>query len=73
MLLLQQAARSARERRDLPAAADAERRVAEVHQRADLLREVVKQHRALATAPLGAQAPGRPGAPPPLQDSAGAS
>jgi two-component system chemotaxis response regulator CheB len=73
MLLLQQAARSARERHDLSAVEAAERRVAEVSQRADLLREVVKQHRALATVPLGAQTRSRPGALPPSHGGAARS
>ena len=65
MLLLQQAARSARERRDFTAAEDVERRVAEVHQRAELLRGVVTQHRTLSRATMEPQPRERPGAIPP--------
>ena len=67
ILLLQQAAHAARERRDLAAAEDADRRVAEVHQRAELLRAVVTQHRALATASLPPQRSERPGPIPPMR------
>ena len=61
MMLLQQAARSARERRDMATAEDAERRAAEADQRAELLRGVVTQHRVLARGTLEPRARERPG------------
>ena len=74
MLLLQQAARTARERRDLATAEDAERRVAEAHERAELLRGVVTQHRVLSRAILEPPARERAGAaPPPLTNRGGVS
>ncbi len=64
MLLLQQAARSARERRDLATAED-ELRAAEAYQRAEPLRGVVTQHRVLARGTLEPRARERPGTVPP--------
>jgi two-component system, chemotaxis family, protein-glutamate methylesterase/glutaminase len=52
MLLMQHTAQHARERRDEPTAAAASRHAAESEQRADVLRTVLQQHRALAQAVL---------------------